>query len=149
MSRFISKSEKETEKIAEKLAKKLKGGEVIGLIGDLGAGKTVFVRGLARGFGIKKPITSPTFVLMKVYKIGNLKIKNFLHVDAYRLKDEKDLIDIGILDWLGKKNTITVIEWADRVKKVLPQSAIKITLKLGKKKEERIIRMRAKKNLRK
>jgi tRNA threonylcarbamoyladenosine biosynthesis protein TsaE len=141
MSRFISKSEKETEKIAGKLAKKLKGGEVIGLIGDLGTGKTVFVRGLAKAFGIKKPITSPTFVLMKVYKIENwpLGIENFLHVDAYRLKDEKDLIEIGILDWLNKKESIIIIEWADKVKKILPKNSIIIKMKFGKKKNERII----------
>lgn len=141
MSRFISKSEKETEKIAAEIAKKLRSGEVIALIGNLGTGKTVFVRGLAKAFGIKKNITSPSFVLMKVYRIKNcqLKIKNFIHVDAYRLKNEKDLIDIGILDWLGKKDTLTVIEWAERVKKILPKKAIKIKIKFGRREGERNI----------
>lgn len=137
----ISHSEKETEKIARKLAKKLRGGEIIGLIGNLGAGKTVFVRGLAKAFGIKKPITSPSFVLLKPYKIkdSRFKIKELVHVDAYRLKNEKDLIDIGIKDWLGKKDTISIIEWADRVKKILPKNAIKIKIKFGKRENERII----------
>jgi len=156
MSSCISKSEKETEKIAFKLVKKFKGGEVIGLIGNLGAGKTVFVRGLAKAFGIKRPIASPSFVLMKIYKIQNLKAKSqnkfktrnlkfgvqyFLHIDAYRLKSAQDLIDVGILDWLGKKNTITVIEWANRVKKILAKNTIKIKIKFGKKENERIIKI--------
>lgn len=141
MSRITSKSEKETEEIAAKMAKKLRGGEIIALIGNLGTGKTVFVRGLAKGLGIKKQITSPSFVLMKIYRIGNLKLKirNFLHLDAYRLKDGKDLIDIGLLDWLGRKETITVIEWAEKIKKILPKKTIKIRFKMGKKKNERII----------
>jgi tRNA threonylcarbamoyladenosine biosynthesis protein TsaE len=78
---------------------------------------------------------------MKVYKIENwpLGIENFLHVDAYRLKDEKDLIEIGILDWLNKKESIIIIEWADKVKKILPKNSIIIKMKFGKKKNERII----------
>jgi len=141
MSRFISYSEKETIASAKKFAKKLKGSEVIALIGDLGTGKTVFIKGMARGLGIKKTITSPSFVLMKLYQVkdSRFKIKNLLHIDAYRLKNEKDLIGIGVLDWLGKKDTVTVIEWAERVKKLLPKKAIKIKIKFGKKKYERII----------
>ncbi len=156
ISNFISKSEKETEKIAAKMAKKLRGGEVIALIGNLGTGKTVFIRGLARGLSIKKSITSPSFVLLKQYKIpkpksqirnkfknqnSKFEIQYLIHIDAYRLKDEKDLIEIGILDWLGKKNTVTVIEWADKAKKILPKDAIKIILKIGKRENERIIQL--------
>ncbi len=156
MSNFISKSEKETEKIAAKMAKKLRGGEVIALIGNLGTGKTVFVRGLAHGLSIKKSITSPSFVLLKQYKIpkpksqirdrfknqnSKFEIQYLIHIDAYKLKDEKDLIEIGTLDWLGKENTVTVIEWADKVKKILPKDAIKIILKTGKRENERIIQL--------
>jgi len=78
---YISKTEKDTYQIAEKLAKKLKGGEIIALEGDLGAGKTTFVKGLARAFGIKQHVTSPTFVLMKVYCIEN---KEYRIKPAYR-----------------------------------------------------------------
>lgn len=139
MISVISCSEKETEKIAAKLAKKLKGGEVIALSGNLGAGKTVFVRGLAKAFNIKKPVTSPTFLLFKIYKIkdSRFKIKELVHVDAYRLKNEQDLINIGINDWLGKKDSIILIEWAERVKKILPKTAIKIKIKIGKKEDKR------------
>ncbi len=139
---FISKSEKETENIGNKFAKQLKGGEVIGLIGELGTGKTVLVRSLAKALGIKKSITSPSFVLLKLYKIKNSKIKNLVHVDAYRLKNEKDLIEIGILDWLNKKDTVVVIEWAEKVKKILPKKAIKVIIKFGKKENERIIKIK-------
>lgn len=137
--KIISNSEKETQDIGFEFAKRLKGGEVIALLGNLGSGKTIFTKGLARGLGVRKIITSPTFVLMKVYKIerGQIEIENFIHVDAYRLKSEKDLMNIGIKDWLGNKNSVVVIEWAKKVKKILPKTAVQIKIKLGKKETER------------
>lgn len=139
MKNFISKSEKETQDIGLELAKSLKGGEVLALSGNLGSGKTILTKGLARGLGVKKIITSPTFVLMKVYKIerGSANLENFIHVDAYRLKKESDLREIGLFDWLNKKNSVVVIEWAEKVKKILPKNAIEIKIKLGKKETER------------
>lgn len=145
MKKFISKNEAETLDFAARFAKKLRGGEVVALIGKLGAGKTVFVKGLARKLGIKKMIHSPTFLLMKVHRIMNQKsrIKNLVHVDAYRLAGADELIDIGLLDWLGKKDTVTVIEWADKVLELLKKGKmIKIIIKLGKRKEERIIKIK-------
>ncbi len=148
MQQFITKSEQQTIKLGKKIAQKFCGGEVIALIGELGSGKTVLIKGLAQGLGIKKTITSPTFVLMKIYKIPNSvrqsvnQTLNFCHVDAYRLKSGQDLIDIGIKDWLGKSNTITAIEWAGRVKNILPKNTITIKLKLGKKKNTRHISIR-------
>jgi len=141
MLKIISHSEKQTFNFGKKLAQKLKGGEVMALIGELGAGKTVLIKGIAAGLGIKKTITSPTFVLMKLYKIRNPKseIRNLLHVDAYRLSSGQDLINIGLMDWLGKSDTVTVIEWADRVKEILPKKTIFVKIKMGKKKIERII----------
>lgn len=149
MLKIISRSEKQTFNLGKKLAKKLRGGEIIALIGELGAGKTVLIKGLAVGLGVKKTITSPTFVLMKIYKILNFKseILNLIHVDAYRLRSGQDLIDIGLKDWLGQSDTVTVIEWADRVKDILsrfnlrslPKKIIIIKIKTGKKKNERII----------
>jgi len=158
--KIITKSEQQTLAWGKKLAKKLKGGEVIALIGDLGAGKTVLVRGLAQGLGIKKIINSPTFVLMKTYqtrinagldadKRGKFisanqrkhqrksAIKWLVHVDAYRLKSGCDLIDIGLLDWLGKKDSVVMIEWAERVKNILPKNTIKIKIKINHQKDFR------------
>ena len=136
---IVTNSEKQTFNLGLKFAQNLQGGEIIGLIGELGAGKTVFIKGLSRGLGIKKTITSPTFVLMKVYQIQNKKIKNLCHVDAYRLKSGQDLIDIGIKDYLGKSNAVTVIEWADRVKSILPKNKIIVKIRSGKKQNQRII----------
>lgn len=118
---YISKSEKETIIIAQKFAQILKGGEVIGLIGELGAGKTTFTKAIAKALGINKNLTSPTFVLMKIYKADNNSIKNLAHIDAYRLKTAGDLLAIGAEEYLGRPDTITIIEWADRIKNLLPK----------------------------
>lgn len=143
--RKIFKNEKETLAFAENFVKRLRGGEIIALIGELGAGKTVFTRGLARGLGIKQKIKSPTFLLMKIYNVNpstssGHKIKNLIHIDAYRLDDAAGLANIGILDWLGRADTVTVIEWADKVSELLRgKKIIKIKMEVGKKEEERIV----------
>jgi len=121
---FISSSEKQTFVLAKKFASRLTGREIIGLIGELGAGKTIFTKGLASGLGIKKNITSPTFVLMKVYPVKTQKhstIKSLVHLDAYRIKHAEELIAVGIKDYLNRPDTVTVIEWADKIKKILPK----------------------------
>ncbi|MDD3101570.1 MAG: tRNA (adenosine(37)-N6)-threonylcarbamoyltransferase complex ATPase subunit type 1 TsaE [Patescibacteria group bacterium] len=136
MKKIITHSEKQTLNLGKKIAKKLVGGEVLALNGELGSGKTVLIKGIAAELGIKKHITSPTFVVMKIYSVKSLKI---CHIDAYRLNSGQDLINIGVKDWSAKPNTVTVIEWAERVKNILPKDTITIKLKLGKKKNERII----------
>ena len=140
MQKHVTNSEKETFNLAKKLAKEFKGGEVIGLEGNLGAGKTVFVKGLAAGLGIKEVVNSPTFVLMKVYNIENLKFKivNLVHVDAYRINDSQELIGIGLEDYMGRKDTVTVIEWADKVKDILTKDATCINLR-GKNNKRQIV----------
>ncbi len=137
--RQITSSEKETFNFAKKFAKRLKGGEIIGLIGDLGAGKTVFAKGLAAGLGVKKNITSPTFVLMKVYQTKYPNIKYLIHIDAYRLKTPEDLITIGAEEYFNRPDAVTVIEWADKIKKVLPKKARFVIIKITKDKREMII----------
>ena len=131
MKKIITNSEQETFDFAYEYAKNLKGGEIIGLKGDLGSGKTVFSKGLAAGLGIKQNVTSPTFVVMKVYSVENHKsIKTFCHIDAYRLSGS-DIESTGIQEYIDDKNTILVIEWVDRIKKILPRKTrlIKISLK--------------------
>jgi len=131
MKKIITRSEKETINFGKKIGKNLKGKEVIGLIGELGAGKTILTKGIAQGLGIKKIIKSPSFIVMKIYKTeGKSGIKNFCHLDAYRILGEEDLIKIGVKDWLAKPKTVTVIEWADRVKKILPKNKMLIKLKI-------------------
>ncbi len=150
--KYISKSENETKKIGKKIAAKLKGGEILALHGDLGAGKTVFAKGIIEGLGYKKNVNSPTFVLMKVYKlkIRNLKleirggknksnVKYICHVDAYRIIDTSEIEDIGALEYFGKSDTVSIIEWPEKIKKMLPKNTIWVELNYGKKENERKI----------
>jgi len=127
--KIITKSEKETFNLGKKIAKRLKGGEVLALTGELGAGKTVFAKGVAAGLGIKKIITSPTFVLMKIYNLPpttyHLQPNKLVHLDCYRVKSPQEIIDIGATEYF-KPNAVTVIEWADKIKKILPKRTLKI-----------------------
>ncbi len=134
-------SEKQTFEFAKKFARTLKGGEVIGLVGDLGAGKTVFAKGLAAGLGIKQNITSPTFVLMKVYEVKSLKfkVKNLCHIDAYRIKSPQDITAIGAEEYFNRSDAITVIEWADNIKKILPKKTRYIKIEITELKKRKII----------
>ena len=120
----ITSSAKETFNFAKAYAKKLRGGEVIGLIGELGAGKTVFTKGLAAGLGVKQTVNSPTFVLMKIYEAESYKVckvKKLCHIDAYRIKVGRDILAIGAEEYFNRPDTVTVIEWADKIKKILPR----------------------------
>ena len=129
MKEYITNNQSETEKLARQLAKELKGGELLAFSGNLGAGKTVFVRALAKGLGIKENVTSPTFVLMKVYDIKHKTADKFVHVDCYRLSGQEDLFDIGLGDYLNYDNIIVAIEWADKIVN-LPDTAIRIDIQL-------------------
>ncbi|MDP3244658.1 MAG: tRNA (adenosine(37)-N6)-threonylcarbamoyltransferase complex ATPase subunit type 1 TsaE [bacterium] len=145
MPKFISHSEKETIDFAGQFAQGLRGGEVLLLLGDLGSGKTTFVKGLAQGFGIKEKITSPTFVLMRHYKIRNFiisQICNFIHLDAYRLKTGQDLLAIGLGDWLGRQDTVVAVEWGEELKKILrKKKTVKISFLHGRKNDTRTIKL--------
>ncbi|MDD4332611.1 MAG: tRNA (adenosine(37)-N6)-threonylcarbamoyltransferase complex ATPase subunit type 1 TsaE [Patescibacteria group bacterium] len=138
MNKIITNSSKETLAFAKNFAKKLKGGEVIGLVGDLGAGKTFFTQGVAKELGIKTKVNSPTFVIMKIYnstssadglKAKSSKLKALVHIDAYRLKSGHDLEAIGALDYFGRPDTVVIIEWADKIKKILPKKTKYINIK--------------------
>lgn len=128
--KLTTKSEKETFDLAVSMASQFKGGEIIGLIGDLGAGKTIFSKGIISGLGYNKNVSSPTFILMKIYFILSKKIKNICHIDAYRLSSYNDLLAIGANDYIGQDDTISVIEWVDRVVDFLPKSIILIKIKI-------------------
>lgn len=122
----------ETAKIASDFAKKTKKTSgsfhslVLAFEGELGAGKTTFIKSLAKSLGIKSHITSPTFVLMKRYKLLVGHYKAFYHIDAYRLKNFRDLIPLGIKEIIKNQTNIVAIEWADRVRPILPKNYIKI-----------------------
>lgn len=110
-------------KTAKDLALKLKGGEIFALIGPLGSGKTTFVKALGKNLKIKAKITSPTFVLIHnfsaVLKSG--KKVHFYHLDLYRTKNYKEVKALGLAEFLGNRDTITLIEWADKIKRHLPK----------------------------
>jgi tRNA threonylcarbamoyladenosine biosynthesis protein TsaE len=116
--------------LAKKIAKSIKGGEIFALIGDLGSGKTTFTKTLGKALKIKHHITSPTFVLMNRYPFKLKTRKLYLyHLDIYRLKNFKDILALGINEIWGQKDTVTVIEWADKIKKYLPKKTVKIHFK--------------------
>lgn len=123
MVKFISSSASETENIGKKLAKTLKGTEVIALFGGLGAGKTAFTRGLSEGLGFEDGVSSPTFALVHEYE-GKFPI---FHFDMYRVTTYDDLYSTGFFDYIG--NGILVIEWSENIEGVLPNDAIRITIK--------------------
>ncbi len=122
----ITKSAQETKDLGKKLAADLKGGELLALTGELGSGKTTFVQGLAKGLGIKQRAISPTFILMRSYKCQVSGVKNFYHIDLYRLENnvEREVRNLGIEEiWDNPKN-IVVIEWAEKIKNILPKNKI-------------------------
>ena len=121
---FHTGSYEETERAAAYLAQRLRGGEVIAMYGDLGAGKTAFVRGLARALGIERHITSPTFTIVNEYE-GRLPL---YHFDIYRLSGEDELYDIGFEDYIGSGG-VTVIEWAELAQGALPDRYIRVDIK--------------------
>ncbi|MBI2045959.1 MAG: tRNA (adenosine(37)-N6)-threonylcarbamoyltransferase complex ATPase subunit type 1 TsaE [Parcubacteria group bacterium] len=115
------------EKFAKDLLKKrtLKHAAVIGLTGDLGAGKTTFVKAFARGLGIKETVVSPTFVLERVYKLPKTSpFSHLVHIDAYRLKGAGELLGLGWDALIANPKNLIMIEWADNVAPILPQKTI-------------------------
>mgnify|MGYP000223841076 CR=1 FL=1 len=130
MTKIITKTTEETKKWAHDYAQALEGGEIIGLIGDLGAGKTTFSQGLALGLGIKQNVNSPTYVIMKIYPVNipGSSIKNLVHIDAYRLESESDLEAIGALEYFGRKDTVVLIEWADKLALILNKTKKQVIL---------------------
>ena len=115
----------ETEALGERLAARLTGGEVIAFTGDLGAGKTAFTRGLARGLGITERVTSPTFTIVNEYEGGRLPL---FHFDMYRLTSSDDLYDIGWEDYLARGG-VCAVEWSEIVEDALEEDAIRVDIK--------------------
>jgi tRNA threonylcarbamoyladenosine biosynthesis protein TsaE len=114
----------ETLKFGERLAAELQRGDVLALSGDLGAGKTVLVKGIARGLGIPGDVTSPTFTLVHEYAGGRLPV---FHIDLYRLDNVEQALAIGIEDYLDGPG-VTAIEWAEKIEPLLPARATRIRI---------------------
>lgn len=122
--KYISKSIEDTLTIAENIESEKFENMVICLDGELGSGKTVFVKGFAKALGIEDNITSPTFNIIKEYNSGELPL---FHMDVYRLDEVEE--DIGIRDYF-KKNGVTIIEWSEMIKKDLPEERLEINFKI-------------------
>jgi tRNA threonylcarbamoyladenosine biosynthesis protein TsaE len=141
MPTHTPKTEQEQINLGVQLVKQWKGGDIILLKGDLGTGKTTLAKGIAKGLGITQHIKSPTFTLMNVYTLETpiSNIRQFVHVDTYRLENEQDLIDIGIEDYLGKPDTLVLIEWPEKIQNILhAKQAITILLEHITNKERKI-----------
>lgn len=128
MKTALTTSLAELESLAETLAKQLKGGEVLALVGDLGAGKTTFTQKLAKHLKVKARVQSPTFVLMNLFpaRLRSGRKITLYHLDLYRTKSFSEVKALGISEFWGQKNSLTLIEWADKIKKHLPKNALVI-----------------------
>ncbi len=129
MEKFLTKNPKETSKLAKILAKeiiksrpKIKRALIFGLVGELGSGKTTFIQSFAKELGIKARLTSPSFVLMKKYK-------NFYHIDCYRIRGPKDILVLDFKEIISDPQNIIMVEWAEKIRKILPKGTIWIRFK--------------------
>lgn len=121
---FETKSCEETFALGEMLGRKASPGQIYALIGDLGTGKTLFTQGVARGLGIKGPVNSPTFTVLQVYDDGRIP---FYHFDVYRIENAEEMEEIGYKDCFYGQG-ICLIEWADLIEELLPESYVRITI---------------------
>lgn len=150
-------SAEETRNLGKKLAQELRKGEpsyapaelrkgkafVLALKGDLGGGKTTFLQGFAKGLGIKEKILSPTFVIMKRFEIkyrniGISEYRNFYHIDCYRIKSPKDISELGLKEIISNPKNIVAIEWAERIKSILPKNTLWLEF-VFKDKDKRVV----------
>lgn len=132
---LTSEAEGETRLIGSKLARLLVPGDTVRLEGDLGAGKTVLVRAMAKALGYEGPVTSPTFTLINTYPEINL-----CHVDAFRLSGPDELLEAGIDEYLDGA-WICAVEWAGRVDSALPDRSLEVSLGFGERLEDRMVRV--------
>ena len=124
MTRIETFSEEETFALGEKIGKEAHPGQVYTLLGDLGVGKTVFTKGVARGLGIQKSVNSPTFTILQVYEDGRIP---FYHFDVYRIGDVEEMEEIGYEDYFYGDG-ICFIEWANLIEEIIPKDRIQITI---------------------
>ena len=134
MERIVLKGLKKTEEFGEKLGNLLKPGDIISLMGDLGAGKTTLTKSIGKGLGVEDYITSPTFTLINEYK-GRIWL---YHFDVYRLENVTDLEDLGFEEYFYS-NGVSIIEWGDKIEEIFPKEIINIKIEKGRELDERIV----------
>lgn len=134
---YLTKSPGQTKKLGKSLARTLLRNRsknraiVVGLRGDLGGGKTTFLQGFAKGFGIRGRVLSPTFIIVR-------RTGYFYHIDCYRLRKPQELLSLGFKEIVSVPKNVIVIEWADRVRKIMPKSTIWIDFKFISENERKI-----------
>lgn len=130
MKTFVSKSLAETQQFAHDWVSSLDTSRdealVVGLYGNLGAGKTAFTQAVARELGIQEIVTSPTFVIEKIYTTDHSHFARLIHIDAYRLESGKELQVLNFEEIVANKNNLIIIEWPENVKEILPENHLKI-----------------------
>ena len=132
---YLSNCTEDTEALGERLAEKLRPGDVVAYTGDLGAGKTAFTRGLARGLGVTARVTSPTFTIVNEYEGGRLPL---FHFDMYRLSSADELFDIGWEDFL-RRGGVCAVEWSETVRDALEPDTIYVDIRRGAEDNQRIL----------
>lgn len=152
---YLTKNPEQTKKLGERLAKEIlrkknkKTAFVIGLEGELGSGKTTFLQGFAKGLGIKQKILSPTFVILKNFKITkiknqkprtkNLRFENFYHLDCYRIEKPREILALGFKEIISNPENVAAIEWASKIKKILPKNTLILKFEFIDKKRRSIM----------
>lgn len=142
---FITKNPSETKKLAQDLAHRIlklpeqKRAFAIGLIGELGAGKTCFLQGFAQGLGIKEKILSPTFIIFRRLKIRKeIKFKNLYHFDCYRIQNPKEILDLGFRKIISEPGNVIALEWPEKIRKILPKKKLSIKFAVIDEKKRKI-----------
>jgi tRNA threonylcarbamoyladenosine biosynthesis protein TsaE len=128
--KYLSKSLTDTRNIAQKFLAELsstpQGATIVGLHGDLGAGKTAFTQAVAQILGVQDVVTSPTFIIEKLYKLDDKHFDQLIHIDAYRLESGKELADLGWREIAENPKNLILIEWPEKVAEILPADMKKI-----------------------
>jgi len=143
---YVTNNASQTKKIGQTLAEKIlnkkkkeKKSQVLALQGELGGGKTTFLQGFAKGLGIKERILSPTFVILKKFRLFNQNFKFFYHIDCYRVKKERELLSLGFKEIISDPQNIIAVEWANHIKNILPKEVISIDFNFHNKNKRKII----------
>lgn len=142
---YISENKKETERLGKKIVKKIikkklkNTALILALEGGLGSGKTTFSQALGKALGITEKIVSPTFVIIREYKLQSPNFKKFYHIDCYRLKKIEEIKNLNFMKIIKDPKNIVVIEWAEKIKKILPKNHIHISFRVIGEKKRKII----------
>jgi tRNA threonylcarbamoyladenosine biosynthesis protein TsaE len=151
MEKFVTKSPAETEKLGEKIGRRIlreeikRGAKILALEGCLGGGKTTFLKGFAKGLGVREKILSPTFIIMRKFKIrvhscpNSCKFANFYHIDCYRIEKPREILNLGFKEIIKNPKNIVAIEWADRIRQIIPKEALQIKFKILSKNQRQIM----------